>query len=148
MRTMLTANVAVAMLIACSDEKPSSAQPLPAVTVPTTASAGVADVVAAAWPKAIQACPGLVKFATDLSFVGVEDNYSVAPPHARRIDVKFKVAESPKQVPAEYRAFGHTCFFSLSPDGTKLSIAKTACASICLDSASSSSGGDLTVGLK
>lgn len=136
MKIAFAAAIAAAMLAGCSGEKPVELQP---VTVATTASPGVKEAVEAAWPKAIKACPGLTKYAGDLTFDGVEDNYSFAPDHAKRIEVKYRVAESPKQVPAEYRASGNTCFFSLSPDGSKLTVSKSACAKVCLDSAGATS---------
>lgn len=49
------------------------------------------------------------------------------------------MAEDPNSVPAEYRAFGHTCYYSLSPDGGSLSISKSPCAKLCLDDASAAS---------
>lgn len=136
MKIVLNAAIAAAVLAGCSNEKSAELQP---VTVPTTVSKGVKEVVDTAWPKAIKACPGLVKYAGDLTFDGVEDNYNVASANDRRIEVKYQVAETPKQVPAEYRAFGHRCFFSLSPDGSTLSISKSACANLCLDSTSGTS---------
>ena len=103
------------------------------VSVPGNVSKGVKETVATAWPKAVKACPGFKKYEGDLSFKGVEDNYSYAPDNAKRIEVIFKVSESPKQIPSAYRAFGHTCYFSLSPDGSTLSISKSSCASVCAD---------------
>lgn len=127
---------AVAVLSGCSSEKASELQP---VTVSSSASKGVKEVVDAAWPKAVKACPGLVKYAADLTFAGVEDNFSFAPVHAQRIEVMYLVAKDPKLVPADYRSSGDTCYFSLSPDGSKLAISKSACAKLCLDSPSGTS---------
>jgi hypothetical protein len=103
------------------------------IAVPSEASAGVEKTVQKAWPKALQACPGLTKHAADLSFAGVEDNYGYAPEHAKRIEVMFKVAASPKSIPASYRAAGHTCYYSIASNGSKLTISKSACAAVCND---------------
>ena len=142
MKIVLNAAIAATLLAGCSNENPAKLQ---AVTVPTTVSKGVKEVVETSWPKAIKACPGLVKYAGDLTFNGVEDNYSIAPAHAQRIEVMYRVAETPKYVPAEYRTSGHMCFFSLSPDGSTLSISKSACANLCLDSTNGTS--DVTIPL-
>jgi hypothetical protein len=112
---------------------PTAWADLTTISVPASASKGVKETVAAAWPKAVKACPGFKKYEEDLSFKEVEDNYSYAPAHAKRIEVVFKVSESPKQIPGAYRASGHTCYFSISPDGSTLSISKSPCASICAD---------------
>lgn len=136
------ATILAAALSGCSKEAPAE---LPAVTVPAGLSSGVKEVVEAAWPKAVAACPGLVKYAGDLTFDGVGDNFSVAPAAAQRIEVIYRVAENPKQVPPEYRAAGQRCFFSLSPDGKKLSISKSSCANVCLDS--SAGTGDTSIAL-
>ena len=138
MKIVLNAAIAAVVLTGCSNEKPVE---LPPVTVPTTAGKGVREMVNTAWPKAIKACPGLVKYASDLTFDGVEDNYGYAPAHAQRIEVKYVVAENPKHVPNEYRVFGNRCFFSLSPDGSKLSISKSGCVNLCLDRTGAAASG-------
>lgn len=102
------------------------------VVVRDTASAGVKETVAAAWPKVLQACHGLTSFQADIEFAGVEDNYGYAEGRAKRIEVMFRVAESPRMIPPEYRAGGHVCYFSISPDGSRLTISKRPCASVCL----------------
>ncbi|WKB50553.1 hypothetical protein [Eleftheria terrae] len=130
MRNVAQAVIAVAMVLLSGAAR--AADPA-AVTVPPAASKGVRETVATAWPKALKICPGLNKYAGDLTFAGVEDNYSHAPKHAQRIEVKFKISEQPTRLPATFRVAGHTCYFTLAPDGSKLSISKAACAALCLD---------------
>lgn len=109
------------------------------VVVPSSVSPGVKETIQPSWPKVLKACPGLQRFADDLSFVGVEDNLAYAPAAAKRIDVIFRVAEQPKKVPPAFRASGHVCYFGISPNGTKLHISKSPCASICTGAESTSS---------
>lgn len=136
MKIAFSVCIAGLMLAACSNEKPPEPKGL---DLPATVKPEIGAVVQGAWPKALKACPGLVKYADELKFSGVEDNLSYAPEHARRIDVKFKVPESPKRIPADLQASGHTCYFSLSPDGTKLTVSKSACAKVCKDDPSAES---------
>lgn len=103
------------------------------IAVPASASKGVKETVAVAWPKAVKACPGFKKYEGDLTFKEVTDNFAYAPPESMFIDVVFKVSDSPKLIPSTYKAFGHTCYFSISPDGSTLSIAKSPCARVCVD---------------
>lgn len=124
---------AIAMTIGLMYGAGVQAADVAVVPVPRSASNGVKEAVSSAWPKALKACPGLSKYASDLAFVGVEDNYDYAPKQVQRIEVMFKIAENPERIPASFRAAGHTCYFSLAPDGRKLTISKSPCAALCLD---------------
>ena len=91
----------------------------------------IAKVLETSWPKVQESCPGLRKFGGDLVFVGVESNLDYAPDNAKRIELKFKVAEPVQLIPKNFAASGHRCSFGVSPDGSKLFVPKRPCASIC-----------------
>lgn len=91
------------------------------------------------WPQIKAACHGLDKYAEDLTFEGIQDNYDT--------DFVFKVADNPKNSTlASYVAGGHRCFFGVSQNGQALSISKMACKSLCLDKDIQQSG-DLEIPL-
>jgi hypothetical protein len=133
MRNVKRAVVAATMGLMCGAG--AQAADVTVVQVPSSASNGVKEAVSLAWPKALKACSGLSKYASDLTFVGVEDNYGYAPKQVQRIEVMFKIAENPVRIPASFRTAGRTCYFSLAPDGSKVTISKSPCAALCLDGA-------------
>lgn len=118
-------------LVGCSQKDSAPFQQLRIEVSPNTPQ-DLADMLNSAWPKVLASCPGLSKFASDMKFEGIENNLAYAPAEAKRIDVLFRVAESAK-IPAEYAVSGNRCFFSLTPDGKKLAISKSGCASLCAD---------------
>lgn len=124
-----------AILCGCSQEQQQLTFEMPSDINPQ-----IKQVVEVAWPKMLAACPGFNRYASDMSFAGIEDNLAYAPDDAKRIEVKFKVTESPVRIPVSYRAFGHTCYFGVTPDGKKLTISKSPCASICANSEISTTG--------
>ena len=131
-------------LLACTDEPKQSLS----LTIPDNAKPEVKQLLQANWPKIKQACPGLDKYAKDLQSDGVEDNFDVARPDVQRASVKLNVSDN-AQIPAEYRARGHTCFYEVSRDGSKLTIPKRPCVSICLDRDMSKDNSDpFTIPLK
>lgn len=136
MRT-LPAHVLIlsAMLASCSNE------PELAVTVPAGAPAQVKSVVDDAWPKLKASCPGLQKYAADIQFVGVEHNLDYAPDASKRIELVFRVAETPVKIPGTFRVAGHVCYFAVTPNGKTLSISKAPCASLCTDTPGVPAGG-------
>ena len=121
-------------LAGCSKEQPKE----PAVTPAALAPAQFKPLLTTAWPKMKAACPGLGRYAGDLTFAGVEDNVKNAQPEVQRVSVKFQVARSPKQVPPAFRAAGQVCAFDLSPDGKQMMVPTPGCASICRDQQMSS----------
>lgn len=121
--------VAVISLVACGDAEKSELK----YSLPADTPDAIAKVVDASWPKVQAACPGFSKYADDLVFVGVESNLDYAPDEAKRIELKYKVADEPKHIPSNFGAFRHYCFFGVSPDGSRLLIPKRPCASICED---------------
>lgn len=98
--------------------------------IPSGTNARTAAIVNAAWPKIINACPGISAYIDDLWFKGIED-YMIDAAEFARVDVVVEVAATPKFVPARYRAAGNTCRFGISPDGMSLRIQKEACVAIC-----------------
>ncbi|WP_028318348.1 hypothetical protein [Desulfobulbus elongatus] len=89
-------------------------------------------LVETAWPKVEAACPGLDKYSSIIEFRGIEDNFSFASSkEAERVSVVFKVKESPSLVIGDYVTNGHSCFFEISRDGSRLTVPKRPCASLC-----------------
>jgi PBP1b-binding outer membrane lipoprotein LpoB len=122
MRHQILLSIASAVLLfGCSSE------PEVNISIAPETPALIKSTVEQAWPKIKATCPGLQKYWSDLQFAGIEDNLSFAPENAKRIEIKFSVSESPERIPSSYRAAGHTCFFSVSPDGKKLGISKSPC---------------------
>lgn len=80
-------------------------------------------------------CPGLKAYADDLTFEGVEDNFSFADGDVQRIGIIYRVADDPEVIPGRFLASGHTCYFELSRDARRLMIAKSACVRVCRASA-------------
>lgn len=92
-------------------------------------------LVQGAWPAVRAHCPGLDRFAADLTYQGLDDYTMVdLDPPVRRVDVVFKVANHPTTLPPGLsRARGHTCRWGVSPDGDALIIMKDECISVCLN---------------
>ena len=128
MRTQLVLSLVTAIFVlGCTSE------PEVNITIAPETPALIKSTVEQAWPKIKATCPGLQKYSSDIQFSGIEDNLSYASENAKRIEIKFRVSESPAKIPGNYRAAGHMCFFSVSPDGKKLNISKSSCASLCTD---------------
>lgn len=93
-------------------------------------------------------CPGLRRYLVDLSqgrpvTVG-EPLYLDREERGWKdaVYVEFVVADRPKAVPAAFRAGGHRCHFSVSPDAPAgVSVAKTECVSLCAGEPKSSEQG-------
>lgn len=115
----------------CSQKDSVQSQQLK-IEVPPNTPHDLAEMLNSAWPKVLASCPGLNKFSSELKFEGIEDNLAYAPAEAKRIELLFRVAEI-TTIPAEYAVSGSRCFFSLTPDGKKLVISKSGCASLCAD---------------
>ena len=131
-----------------SQSEPEQTQPSLNPNIPDNTKPEVKQLLQANWPKIKQACPGLDKYAKDLQPYGVEDNFDYADPDVQRASTKFKVSDK-AEIPAEYRSRGHTCFFEVSRDGSKLTIPKRACMSICLDKdMSKDNSGQFTIPIK
>lgn len=104
----------------------------PRVSAGETEVERLAGVLVAALDRA---CPGLEVYADDLTFEGVEDNFTVADGDAQRIGIIYRVADAPEVIPGRFLASGHRCHFELSRDASRLMIAKSACVRVCKASA-------------
>jgi hypothetical protein len=83
-------------------------------------------------PKLVRACPGLNRYADDLSPATI--NQSTFPDdYQGGIAFKFEVAARPKILPSpldRYSASNH-CSIDIKADGSKAYISKRACHSLC-----------------
>ena len=123
--------VSALIMAGCSGDAPE--QKTLTVTAAPDSPPEVVTLLAASWPKVLKACPGLQKYAADMQFAGVENNFSFAPPDAQRIDIVFKVSDQPRSIPSEYKAMGHSCYYSVNRSGNGLAISKSPCTAICRD---------------
>lgn len=122
----------IAFLAGCSGENKSELN----VSIPNELSSEVKSLVEIGWPKVKAACSGLNKYASNLEFQKIEDNFSYASSKdAERVSIVFKVKENPSLVIGGNVANGHSCSFEISRDGSSLSIPKRPCASLCEDRA-------------
>lgn len=115
---MLVGLCCIALLAGCGDKAPLDLK-LPDGTTPD-----IQKLLTQAWPKIKENCPGLDRFADALKFKGIEDNYAVS--------VVYQIPESGTSIPDHYMAGGHTCYFDVSQDGKKLTVAKEGCKAVCL----------------
>lgn len=82
-------------------------------------------------PGLWDACPGLIKYKKDLTFVETFENLSSSD--YPEVSVIFQIPDRPAVIPGEYRAARNTCYYGVSGDGEYIFISKRACASVCLD---------------
>lgn len=128
--------VFIGWLVTQCSSSSESKQPELDLTIPDGLSSEVKSLVENGWPKIKSACPGLNKYANNLEFQKIYDNFGYASSKdAERVSIVFKVKENPALVVGGHVASGHNCFFEISRDGTRLSIPKRPCASICEDRA-------------
>lgn len=97
------------------------------------ASPEAVAILVKASPRIKAICPGLATYAADLRRDRTEDNFDVAPANAQRVSMVYRVAESPLQIPGEFRASGNQCYYDVSRDGKTLTIGKKPCAMVCFD---------------
>ncbi|GLT18867.1 hypothetical protein GCM10007938_26490 [Vibrio zhanjiangensis] len=110
---------------------------------------GKSDVVQIAeqgWDKLLTACPGIAEYSSDLFYEGLSDWTYLDTPMSR-VEVTFKVADHPSKIPSALRAWGHTCSYAISTDGSSLRIQKDLCVSICKGSNYSGNGSDYVITL-
>lgn len=120
----------IALLVSCSGEGQSELN----LTIPDGLSGEVKSLVEIGWPKVKAACKGLNKYANDLEFQEIFDNFSYASSKdAERVSIVYKVNENSSLVIGGHVVSGHNCFFQISRDGSSLSIPKRPCASLCED---------------
>lgn len=81
-------------------------------------------------PQLPRLCPGWQKYENSYANVTIENN--VTPDVGGYLDVRFTVSGR-DNIPEEYRAYGHNCYYGISADGRVLAVSKRACQSLCLD---------------
>lgn len=91
------------------------------------------NIIRDSWGKLIAHCPGLVKYQNDLKFVGIDDLIDPILHEMSRVEVKYKVSDSPEIIPNRYRANSHMCGYGISANGKTLRIQKTPCVSVCIN---------------
>lgn len=104
------------LLAACGDESSRQAS---AFNVETQDA-----LVVKTLPAIRQACPGLDVYSSEFLNVRVQENY--------RTTIVFDISETAK-LPPLFRAYGHSCFVEISPDGKDIFIDKAPCKSVCLN---------------
>lgn len=130
-----TALILMACLTGCSD----TAQKLQLPKLEGDPAA--IQLITSNWGKLLTHCPGLSKYHNDMVFLNIEDMLSPDMEDMARVDVVFKITDKPKTIPDEFRAWGHTCQYSISPDGNSIRILKDVCVSVCLKSKNTSMNG-------
>lgn len=104
------------------------------ITLPDDTPPEAKALVENNWEKLMDACPGIEKYSSSLSFSGLSvllDQW--VDSRVQRVDIKFNIRNGSSTIPASYAASGHTCYFGISKDGKRAIISKRACQSICLD---------------
>lgn len=123
----IIAVVIVALLATASSASSQSGQ---AFQVVPPKDAKLAAQAKAVLPKLLKACPGLNRYAGDLSPASVNASQMSG---YEGIEFMFQVASRPQQLPAplNVRSASNNCYISVSADGSRAYIAKRACTSIC-----------------
>lgn len=103
----------------------------PELQIPANTPSEVAKVVTDGYPKVVNACPGLSEYSVDLTPVSLENYLWLEDEAYRRVEIVFKVSNQPKEIPDEFKAYGHTCQFGIRADGKMLIFTKDVCASVC-----------------
>lgn len=106
----------------------------------------IVSIVDLNWDKLLNKCPSLNKYSGDLTYDGLS-NWTVLGGSMSRVEIRYKVAKKPKDIPNSYNAWGHTCAFGISSDGKTLRIQKELCVSICQGKKYQSTGNDYVTSL-
>ena len=103
----------------------------PAFQIETPADPSQQSQLAVALPRLLQACPGLNRYAADLSPAKVSG--TAMRGYEGGIEITFKVAARPTSLPDPLSTYSmdNNCFISIKQDGSMAYIAKRACHSIC-----------------
>lgn len=114
-RTSTLLGISLLVLAGCEKDQPPA--------TPFTVSTDDQRISAAS--QAIrQACPGLDKYASQLTQPRVQQNFRTA--------IVFDIPDDAR-LPEAYKAAGHTCYLEIDARGQTLFIDKLPCKSICLD---------------
>lgn len=86
-----------------------------------------------ALPYIIKACPGLEKYADDLSSAEARQSPLLEPGYEGGLLLEFVVSEHPKKLPRPLNIYskGNHCFINVSTSADKMYISKRACHSLC-----------------
>jgi hypothetical protein len=112
---------------------------------PTNLNPQAKDIISKAWPKIMTACPGFQKYGNEITMTNIDNNLDAT--YFPGVEIAFQVISPTKDIPFEYRAFGHTCSYLINPSGTSLRIQKGCCVSICLDKQYETNGKDFNLSL-
>lgn len=86
------------------------------------------------WDAILTTCPGLMTYAPDLTWGGLDDmSDPTYQANVRGIGYRLIVAERPTSIPNEFKAFGEHCSYRVTPDEQHLISVKTACTEVCLE---------------
>lgn len=87
--------------------------------------------LAVALPRLLNVCPGLNRYAEDLSPAKVAK--TIVRGYGGGIEIAFKVAAQPTSLPDPLKTYSksNNCFIAIKQDGSTAYIAKRACHSIC-----------------
>lgn len=96
-----------------------------------------AALITSRFDSVLGACPGIQKYAQDLTFERAYDNFALEvfedPEIPSFAAIVYKVSDNPQS--AELRQWGaafNSCFFAIAKDGETMSITKSPCQSLCL----------------
>lgn len=123
--------IAVAMLTLLAAVCSGSIQPAHAFQLAPPADAKLHKKAKAVLPKLVRACPGLDRYAGDLSPASISPSQMSG--YEGGIELVFQVASRPTQLPAplNVRSASNNCYIDVNADGSRAYIAKSACHSIC-----------------
>lgn len=124
----IIAVVIVTLLVTASS---ASSQPGQAFQVIPPKDAKLAAKAKTVLPKLLKACPGLNRYAGDLSPASVSE--TSMRDYEGGIEFMFQVSSRPQQLPAplNVRSASNNCYISVNANGSRAYIAKRACSSIC-----------------
>lgn len=114
-------------LCACSPQKEMQ------IVIPENISHTAKQLIIKSLPKIKRVCPGLNKYSRSLQQAEIIDDLNSEFVEYRRVTISFKVSDGKSDIPNSYRAWGHTCYMDISPDGKFLTITKDPCKSVFTD---------------
>ena len=120
--------IIVALLVTASSASSQTGQTFQVVPPKDAKLAAKAKAVL---PKLLKACPGLNRYAVDLSPASVGSSQMSG--YEGGTEFMFQVSSRPQQLPTplNIRSASNSCNISVSADGSRAYIAKRACSSIC-----------------
>lgn len=98
------------------------------VPIPADLPPDLVALAKQAMPQIPRLCPGWAKYEGAYTKVALENN--IVRGAGGYLNLVVVVTG---ETPDAYRAQGHKCYYSVSPDGAALSVSKRSCQSLCLD---------------